>query len=1175
MNKLSRNLSLNFYRHIITSNFAFNRTCGIIAIDCFRAISIREKIFNIILATSMVNCFNYLEIPYSVVVFADFKFQYIIKKYNESHSEEIIQRIFDAVLVKRFFTRIADVCWFIQCHPDLVHPEKNYRVVNIISCGLDPKLKIPEEWHGIFNHDEKTKFGFYFLPPNNPKYIDNLHKIWEKFKNELSVPLVSIDDNRIIALGEYTDSITYNDIINTFVKTFSSIEYTTEEIKSDKIIKKREKVESHIIEEIEISSDNKLKEILEIMRNKEANIDKIFIQNKPHELCKEKIMEDIKISSNHIIKKINSYTKDKEAIINQILSNDYKEGKKALIDLIFPPNKPSLYAPSRKGTGLYIMGLANFVFTKGQYNKIFLDKIAGLVKDYRITIIIDNSISCFNDLMNSHSFQTVISFIQVFSSVSIPFFDIIIAKKDKPIILLSGQDSFNNLTYKSNVWPALIEILSHPEKDVNLRDALTCLIKFRNLNVAKKHFAFVFTDGLFSNLGEKEYIKNYIAQIEELGVSLFGIGLGFYPKGIKDIFDKCTWTLNPQLLLNGIFKLLDNEIHLDSNITIFNLGIKNPEEIIENYEKNYKLNIVFRDLVFKLDEAELFPESMTQFINPEEVKSDTKVNPILNDKNGMATKGAFKGLKILCACFWSKSIASEKEDEKVDPKYLLERHPESKFCLKDALDFYGIELTVNCNYKDCIELLKTGDYYACWIINGDGSKYLPDKDANFNLVLQFIDCLIRFWKIGGSLVFWSDSWPLFYQTNLFLQNADFPEFGKLGIQFKGNDPGGEQMVPGNIKEIKEKVFNEEKRFSDGKHNRPSLSHNIVNIAIGTTISYIDDETKIGPLILFAYAGRKDEDESIPDSDHCCILFYPSNREYPNGDIIFDGGFSKLFNELDSGENYSTFRYVQNIAAFTTQFAKRYAEFGDDWVETFKLPSFEFELDETVILGEDIITSRITNEFDIVYLVDGTGSMSSTIQAAKDTIVTIAQDLRNQFSKMNFQFGCIFYRDPIDSKSDKHSLYYLTNDIDKLKNDIGGESADGGGDGPEDFVGAYKEVFKMAWRKGTKLIIHIADAPAHCNKYCGSENHEEESGKLEPLLKRCAEEGIKIIGFDINNGCKNCFEIMKGEYLSHAKDGKELLFNIEIFDTNGSSEKIASNFKKLVMASAACAVPKNK
>jgi len=184
----------------------------------------------------------------------------------------------------------------------------------------------------------------------------------------------------------------------------------------------------------------------------------------------------------------------------------------------------------------------------------------------------------------------------------------------------------------------LIEILGKPDYDVNLRDALTCLLKFRNLNAAKKHFAFIFTDGLFSNLAEKEHIKNYIAQIEESGVSLFGVGLGFYPKGIKDIFGKCTWALNPHLILNGIAKLLDNEIKTDSTMNIIKLEMKNPEEIIENYEKNFSHNVVFRDLVYKLDEAELFPESMTQFINPEEVKSDTKVNPELNDNNGMAKK---------------------------------------------------------------------------------------------------------------------------------------------------------------------------------------------------------------------------------------------------------------------------------------------------------------------------------------------------------------------------------------------------------------------------------------------------------------------------------------------------------------------------------------------------------
>jgi hypothetical protein len=87
---------------------------------------------------------------------------------------------------------------------------------------------------------------------------------------------------------------------------------------------------------------------------------------------------------------------------------------------------------------------------------------------------------------------------------------------------------------------------------------------------------------------------------------------------------------------------------------IFDFDLKNPEEDIQNYEKNYRHNIIFRDLVFKLDEAELFPESMSEFINPEEVKSDTKVNPEINDNNGMASKWAFKVPKFYVLVFGQK-----------------------------------------------------------------------------------------------------------------------------------------------------------------------------------------------------------------------------------------------------------------------------------------------------------------------------------------------------------------------------------------------------------------------------------------------------------------------------------------------------------------------------------------
>ena len=53
-----------------------------------------------------------------------------------------------------------------------------------------------------------------------------------------------------------------------------------------------------------------------------------------------------------------------------------------------------------------------------------------------------------------------------------------------------------------------------------------------------------------------------------------------------------------KFILNTISKLLDNELNLDSNMTMFNLEIKNLEEIIENYEKNYRHEIVFIDLIF-------------------------------------------------------------------------------------------------------------------------------------------------------------------------------------------------------------------------------------------------------------------------------------------------------------------------------------------------------------------------------------------------------------------------------------------------------------------------------------------------------------------------------------------------------------------------------------------------
>jgi len=110
------------------------------------------------------------------------------------------------------------------------------------------------------------------------------------------------------------------------------------------------------------------------------------------------------------------------------------------------------------------------------------------------------------------------------------------------------------------------------------------------------------------------------------------------------------------------------------------------------------------------------------------------------------------------------------------------------------------------------------------------------------------------------------------------------------------------------------------------------------------------------------------------------------------------------------------------------------------------------------------------------LIDATGSMGSYIEAAKDESKNISEELRKLYPEMNFQYGYVFYRDPIDSPSDIHEVIDLTDDVNSLPDKIKRIIARGGGDLPEDWVGAYKKANEeISWRNGNKVIIHLADA----------------------------------------------------------------------------------------------------
>ena len=128
--------------------------------------------------------------------------------------------------------------------------------------------------------------------------------------------------------------------------------------------------------------------------------------------------------------------------------------------------------------------------------------------------------------------------------------------------------------------------------------------------------------------------------------------------------------------------------------------------------------------------------------------------------------------------------------------------------------------------------------------------------------------------------------------------------------------------------------------------------------------------------------------------------------------------------------------------------------------------------------------------DIIYLID---SMGLETKNASILIIQNSIDLNKKYPNIDFQFGTIFYNDPIDCPNENNDFFQLTKDINKIKVFCDNWSNQSGGDGAEDWVGGYDIALnKILWRKGKRIIVHICDSPAHGQKYSknSDDNHKE-------------------------------------------------------------------------------------
>ena len=118
--------------------------------------------------------------------------------------------------------------------------------------------------------------------------------------------------------------------------------------------------------------------------------------------------------------------------------------------------------------------------------------------------------------------------------------------------------------------------------------------------------------------------------------------------------------------------------------------------------------------------------------------------------------------------------------------------------------------------------------------------------------------------------------------------------------------------------------------------------------------------------------------------------------------------------------------------------------------------------------------------EVVFVLDTTGSMGGLINAAKEKIWAIANNLANTKPAPEIKMGLIGFRDRGDAYVTKR--VDLTDDLDAVYGTLMGFQAGGGGDGPESVNQALNEaITKLTWSRDKttyRVVYLVGDSPPH-------------------------------------------------------------------------------------------------
>ena len=434
--------------------------------------------------------------------------------------------------------------------------------------------------------------------------------------------------------------------------------------------------------------------------------------------------------------------------------------------------------------------------------------------------------------------------------------------------------------------------------------------------------------------------------------------------------------------------------------------------------------------------------------------------------------------------------------------------------------------------------------------------YIPD---NLNIYIEIPNCFQNYLTQIGILnakVFKIENISCGKKKESLKSNIQNIEMDKLELDKETRDIL-KKMIGLDKDEKNEKIIDEKiEQFVKQNLGVENYSYYQVNTFIKLFISQCSKLK--GNKVKFQF-----RDSNYKDITEKCIKDFSETSKY-----FTYSGFARLL--MENNENSIKDKFDLCLDAYKSDLNnsefKAPIFYVDEKTQKHQLIYINENIDEEKEKEEELRKKKkIKKNVDIVYLMDATGSMGKEIDAAKEKVKNILDELNKKFKDLNlsFKFGAVFYRDQIDSKEDKNECFPLTDNMDELKNFISTIRPYGGGDVPEDWVEGYNLALnKIEWRDGLKLIIHIADAGAHGEEFSKGDKYSNQGPLLCDKIKECVEKNINIIGFKITQTPEQSFEKMKEVYEEHRLHVKNNGQFIDVYNFN--RERVLEDFYNLVL-----------